>query len=169
METIYILNGVLIIRVLTVINPHLNRYLPQFFFKTSLKPSVYVSNLNWIWTVNYLFSKGNLFSELKRNCSLLSKYVSGKYSLGFDLKFLNHRPPTAAGRDSTSRFLCQLWPEQLHPVPSLSIPRPQPKTDMVGTKNFCADLRMHVQSLNPNRSAGQLPSRLRQRRWGVCY
>ena len=33
MQKIYILNGVLIIRVLTVINPHSNRYLPQFFFK----------------------------------------------------------------------------------------------------------------------------------------
>lgn len=73
-----------------------------FFLKTSLKPSVYVSNLNWIRTVNYLFSKGNLFSELKRNCSLLLKYISSKYSLGFDIKFLNYRYPKAVGRDSTS-------------------------------------------------------------------
>lgn len=125
-----------------------------FFLKTSLKPSVYVSNFNCIWTVNYLFSKENLFSELKRNCSLLLSeantsvaFTYTKYSFGFIYSFWITGIQKQLEETELANF-CQLQPEQLPSsgIFSLYI-KTLAKTDMVENMDFCVDLRTHLHAI----------------------
>lgn len=120
-----------------------------------MKPSVYVSNFNWIWTVNYLLSKENLFSELKRNCSLLLSeantsvaFTYTKYSFGFIYSFWVTGIQKQLEETELANF-CQLQPEQLPSsgIFSLYI-KTLAKTDMVENMDFCVDLRTPLQSAN---------------------
>lgn len=144
METIYILNGVLIIRVLTVINPHLNRYLPQFFLRLAWNPqSMCQISTEYEQLITY-FQKETF--SVNWGTVLLSKYVSGKYSLGFVWSFwitgLQQQLEETAPADFSANY------DRTASSCTFSLYTKAAKTDMVGTKNFCADLRMHVQSLS---------------------